>query len=188
MFCNRLSEKEGRSPCYKLSRIKYFDGGKNIESADVEWLRETDGYRLPTEAEWEYACRAGSISAFNAGEMITPDQANFNAQLSSATSAIGVFRGKTVEVQSFSPNAYGLHNMHGNVSEWCWDYYTVLPAEAIEDPAVSIASPSEGVARVTRGGDWECAPPYCRSAFRMFSPPSDLNAGTGFRIVVGAGR
>lgn len=141
--------------------------------AFTEWLGE--GCRLPTEAEWEYACRAGTATTFNMGNKLMPSQANFNHRTIS---------GKTMPVGSFPPNAWGLYDMHGNVWEWCndWygsDYYKTSPTN---DPQ----GPSSGPCRVFRGGSWFNYEMHCRSAFRDYyhygSVISDMRIG--FRLAI----
>ncbi len=129
--------------------------------------REGRTYRLPTEVEWEYACRAGTTLAFNWGtNTITDKQANFNGGHVYNGSARGVNRARTVPVGSFPANVWGLHDMHGNVWEWCEDWYEF------------------GKRRVIRGGSWGIAPRYLRSASRGSSAPDYLSPNFGFRVVV----
>jgi formylglycine-generating enzyme required for sulfatase activity len=145
------------------------------------WLSRKEGrpYRLPTEAEWEYACRAGATTLFHTGGALSPDQANLG-------------RGKdrkpqsTVRVGSYPPNAWGLYDLHGNVAEWCLDWHGPYPA----GPQVDPVGPADGYARVVRGGSFR--PPvradasrYCRSANRAAHLPDDANRCTGFRVVQG---
>jgi hypothetical protein len=123
-------------------------------------------YRLPFEAEWEYACRAGTTTAFHFGDSLSSDEANFDGQFPYGDSLPGGRRNQAVEVGSFKPNAWKLFDMHGNVPEWCEDIY--------EDRLNS---------RVIRGGGWNKAGSQCRSAFRnvrSYAPQLDL---VGFRVV-----
>jgi len=108
-FCNKLSIQEGLEPVYIITEKKFYDS--DLYSADVIWNKEANGYRLPTEAEWEYACRAGTTTRFNTGDTITEEQAYMGGGVAPAT------------VGSYKPNAWGLYDMHGNVEEWCWDWY-----------------------------------------------------------------
>ena len=150
-------------------------------------LSQKDGveYRLPTEAEWEYACRAGTTTAFYTGGTITTDQANYNGMLSYGDGPKGEFRQRTTPVGSFLANAFGLFDMHGNVWEWCRDgydekYYANSPSE---DPK----GPDSASVRVVRGGSWTSPPYEMRSANRCGGyKPADKNDDFGFRVVVGA--
>lgn len=139
-FCERLSRKEGRT------------------------------YRLPTEAEWEYACRAGATGPF-AGTGRLDDMAWYDANSNGATRPVGTKQ----------PNAWGLYDMHGNVAEWCSDIYD---ADYPKAEAVDPTGPSEGTFRVIRGGSWAHFPLACRSAARNSAPPSYQLRETGFRVVL----
>ena len=120
--------------------------------------------RLPTEAEWEYACRAGTVTPFAYGFRLSSDQANFNAATyDDRLSAPPLERREgSTPVGSFPPNAWGLYDMHGNVMEWCADWYGSYEVQDVEDPA----GPPEGQARVLRGGGWWSPVHACRSARR----------------------
>jgi hypothetical protein len=147
------------------------------------WLSRKEGkpYRLPTEAEWEYACRAGTTTAFHTGDTLTPAQANVGL------APDGKSKIATVKVGSYAANAWGLCDMHGNVAEWCHDWHGPYDAAAQTDPVGRV----DGYARVTRG--WSYLPPshpggaarYCRSANRSGHLPEDANRCTGFRVVLG---
>ena len=153
------------------------------------WLSEKTGkwYRLPTEAEWEYACRAGSRTAFNTGGNITTAQANYDGNRPYNKNRKGQYRARTVAVESFEPNAWGLYNMHGNVWEWCDDvysdkYYDECKAKGlVENPGGP--APEAGSRRVLRGGSWYFPAEICRSAYRGNDPPGDRSNGIGFRLV-----
>ena len=136
--------------------------------------------RLPTEAEWEYACRAGTTTPFNTGETISTDQANYNGNYYTYGSKIkGEYREKTVAVGSFAPNAWGLYDMHGNVFEWCQDWYDSYPLDETIDPV----GVEKGESRVFRGGSWLSYARFCRSAARGRSNPSLRYNYIGFRVV-----
>lgn len=167
MFCNKLSQKDGRTAAYSITDIQLEAGKKNIKSATVSLVSGANGYRLPTEAEWEYACRAGKTTPFNTGETLTADQAN-----------IGQKTNSTMAAKSFKPNAFGLNNMHGNVWEWCWDYYADYETATVRDPQ----GPAEGSGRVNRGGCWFNSPVLCRSAFRYRDSPVNRYDLLGFRV------
>jgi len=137
-------------------------------------------YRLPTEAEWEYACRAGTATAFHYGDDLDSSQANFNGKHPFGNGRKGEYRKTTVKVGSFRPNAWGLYDMHGNVFEWCQDRKGAYPPGAVTDPAGKGA----GSFRVYRGGSWGCRARFCRSAFRYgFFPSFSLNR-FGFRVAL----
>ena len=141
--------------------------------------------RLPTEAEWEYACRAGTTSPFNTGQTISTDQANYDGNYTYGNGKKGVYRIRTITVGSFKPNAFGLYDMHGNVWEWCSDWYEDSYADAnVCDPK----GPASGTDRVLRSGSWSRNPWRGRSAYRDRHPPDDRYSGFGFRVVVSVGR
>ncbi len=159
-----------------------FKGEKNLPVDSVSWddcqefirkLRAKDRkpYRLPSEAEWEFACRAGTTTPFHFGKTISTDQANYNGNCTYGSGKKGVYREKTTPVGSFPANAWGLHDMHGNLFEWCQDWYGDYSQKDVVDPQ----GPEKGEVRVLRGGSWHRNPLYCRSAYRIGNEP-------GYRI------
>jgi formylglycine-generating enzyme required for sulfatase activity len=139
-------------------------------------------YRLPTEAEWEFACRAGTTTDFAFGDSLSSAQANFDGNYPYGEAAKGVFRQKTIAVGSFRPNAFGLYDMHGNVWEWCEDWYHETYAGAPTDGSAWLSG-GEQKSRVLRGGSWNDDAAYLRSAVRGNGPPGDRYNGRGFRVV-----
>jgi len=142
-------------------------------------LKEGVTYRLPSEAEWEYSCRAGTTTPFYTGETISTDAANYDGRKTYAGGKQGVFRDGTSHVGSLVPNAWGLCDMHGNVWEWCSDWYGEYPRGDVTDPT----GPASGDRRVLRGGCWINFPAVCRSANRGKDVPVSWNFHLGFRVV-----
>jgi formylglycine-generating enzyme required for sulfatase activity len=133
-------------------------------------------YRLPTEAEWEYACRAGTTTEFNTGAALFCNDAKFGYSYHSNSSCNS---SSPVPVGSYAPNAWGLYDMHGNVWEWCLDSYASYTAGAVTDPFVT-GGPDRGL----RGGSWGNYSNFCRSAYRYFNVPGYTNDYVGFRVVL----
>jgi formylglycine-generating enzyme required for sulfatase activity len=133
-------------------------------------------YRLPTEAEWEYCCRAGTTTQWNTGTSLSTSEANFAGALANST----YLYGQTAVVGSYAPNAFGLHDMHGNVFEWCLDSYALYAPGPVTDPFVT-----GGPNRVIRGGSWYDNPAFfCRSAYRYAYAPGYSFSFLGFRVVL----
>ncbi len=129
-------------------------------------------YRLPTEAEWEYCCRAGTTTEWHTGNTLASTQANFNRP----------FGGQPSDVGTYPPNAWGLTDVHGNVWEWCldsWDGTPNYPSSTATDPFTST-----GIGRVYRGGSWSFSDQICRSAFRHIFIPGLSSNAIGFRVVL----
>lgn len=136
----------------------------------------SSGWRLPSEAEWEYACRAGTTTAFSFGENITPEQVNYDGQRPYAGAEVGLRRVWPVSVRSLPRNPWGLYEMHGNVFEWCEDLYVVHPERGIA------AKDTPGASRVLRGGAWNSKGKQVRSAYRDGYAPASSGTKYGFRI------
>ncbi|MEM9089863.1 MAG: SUMF1/EgtB/PvdO family nonheme iron enzyme [Cyanobacteria bacterium P01_F01_bin.53] len=154
-FCQRLSRKTGRD------------------------------YRLPSEAEWEYACRAGTSSAFHYGETLTAEVANYRASSTFGSGPKGEYRRETTDVGSFPANGFGLSDMHGNVWEWCQDHWHDNYEGAPTDGSAWLSS-DENARRLLRGGSWGIVPGNCRSAYRLRLARDFRINSIGFRVVCGA--
>jgi formylglycine-generating enzyme required for sulfatase activity/serine/threonine protein kinase len=205
-FCNKLSEKEGRPPYYGITGIKR-EGDGWIKEAKVS-VEGGGGYRLPTEAQWEYACRAGSTTPFNFGTANNGAESNCNGTAPYGTAEQGPALGRPVPVGGYGPNAFGLYDMHGNVWEWCWDvydegYYKNSPesdpagpsrtpnvvrkkSKTKNSPASDPAGPSGASDRVMRGGAWCALALECRAAHRGWNLPGHRHNDRGFRVARGS--
>jgi formylglycine-generating enzyme required for sulfatase activity len=173
---------------FPVENVSWDEAKEFCEKLSAQPAEKRSGrlYRLPTEAEREYACRAGTKTVFHFGNSLSSKQANFDGDKPYGAEE-GPRLGRTCKVGSYKPNAWGLHDMHGNVWEWCadWydeDYYGKSPRR---DPQ----GPGSGSFRVSRGGCWQFHGQYCRSAFRTGVVPEGRNEGVGFRVaLVPAGR
>ena len=155
--------------------------------AYLAWLNQKlglegqpDEFRLPSEAEWEYACRAGTQTPFSFGDTITPKQANYDGNLTYSSGQRGTYHGKTMPVGFYPANAFGLHEMHGNVWEWCADTWRETYDGAPADGPVWMGG--DDSQRVLRGGCWSNGPEFLRSASRYCAGPSDRRLGIGVRL------
>ncbi len=179
IYCNRLSTADGLTPCYYAdeSYSTVFDGTPPVYSGPVYWNQSANGYRLPTEAEWEYACRAGTDTAYNSGQDNTDcyDDPNLDP-LAWYWYNSG---DETHNVGQKQDNSWELFDMHGNVWEWCWDWYDgdYYEYSPVNDPT----GPDEGSYRVLRGGGWYDLARYCRSAYRSSYSPDVSSYDFGFR-------
>jgi len=166
-------------------------GGEGDRPAEVTWpdavrfctaLSKNTGrtFRLPTEAEWEYACRAGTTTPFNTGTQITTEQANFDGKFVYPGGKPGTYRQRPTPVRSFPPNGWGLYDMHGNAYQWCSDWYGPYPSGDVTDPQ----GPAHGGNRVIRGGRYGSGPRYIRSAARYSYTPNNSSVVFGFRVLM----
>jgi serine/threonine protein kinase len=170
------------SPDHPVERVRFEDAVEFCKrlSAAAEEKKAGRLYRLPTEAEWEYACRAGAATLFHGGNSLSSRQANFNGTEPFGGAEQGTFVRKTVKVGSYPPNAWGLYDMHGNVAEWCLDGPRVYTAQAVDDPR---GPETVGTERVLRGGGWEHSGWWCRCAVRAPSGSTNRYPDRGFRVV-----
>jgi formylglycine-generating enzyme required for sulfatase activity/TolB-like protein len=181
-FCNKLSLRERLTPAYTIDKSRSDPNNKSdIDTVRwlVTWNQKANGYRLPTEAEWEYACRAGTTTPFYFGNNITTGNANYNGTIPYNKNAQGKFFEKTTIVGSFAPNPWGLYDMHGNVYEWCWDWFGNYLNKTQKNPK----GPLTGSSRVYRGGAWDSEGQYLRSAFRNSAVPLYRSKNIGIRLV-----
>ncbi len=166
VFCNSLSTQRGLTPVY--------EGSEN----DWTWNQGANGYRLPTEAEWEYACRAGTTTAFSNGG-ITAVDCSSDPNLDAMGWYCGNADSHLHDAGVKQANPWDLYDMHGNVWEMCWDYYADYPGGSATDPV----GPGTGSNHITRGGAWNSNARYCRSSYRGSSNPDNSFNYIGFRLV-----
>lgn len=169
LFANLLSNEEGLIPCY------YTDAGftspvtsTNYTSGTIYCNFDTDGYRLPTEGEWEYSCRAGTTTAYYWGANMDETYCVYEGN----SFGIAWFGGLTL------PNYWDLSDMSGNVAEWCWDWYGTYPLNTATD----FQGPASGLYRTLRGGSWGDPAEHCRSAYRGYNQPDTRGSLVGFRL------
>ena len=163
--------KAGGGPEHPVEQVSWDDAAEFCRKLSSLANEKKEGrvYRLPAEIEWEYACRAGSDTPFAFGAMLSAAQANFDGSRPTAAARSGAFRRRTTRVGSFAANAFGLYDMHGNVWEWCADWYTPLKHRAL------------------RGGSWNNSGHLCRAARRQKYAPDFRGDSVGFRVAVDVG-
>ncbi|WP_461257686.1 SUMF1/EgtB/PvdO family nonheme iron enzyme [Treponema sp. R80B11-R83G3] len=175
VFCNKLSVMEGLSPAYRISGSTDPSAWGTVPTSSnttwdaVEIISGSNGYRLPTEAQWEYACRAGTTTTYNTGATINDNTGWYTSNSGSKTHQVGLK----------PANAWELYDMHGNVYEWCWDWYDAYS----NNPADNPTGPVTGTNRVLRGGSWNDTAGVLRSAYRPNGGPFYRNSYNGFRLV-----
>ena len=184
-------QKVGRDLKPDPSKFK----GANRPVEQVSWFdalefcrrlnqRTGQRYGLPSEAQWEYACRAGSTTPFHFGATLTPELANYDGNYCYGNGPKGTYRKQTIDVASFPANGWGLHDMHGNVWEWCQDHwhdsYNFAPGD---DQPWLIPAAAADEPRLLRGGSWFSYPGDCRSAYRIRLRPGSADRNVGFRVV-----
>ena len=171
---SHFRDDTGRLP---VERVNWYD-----VQAFLSRLSERSGrhFRLPTEAEWEYACRAGTTTSFSTGATLSPSQANYDARFPGAGGVAGPAPDRTMPVGSYPPNAWGLYDMHGNVWEWCQDWHCEYPSGDVTDPTGECRTEY----RVIRGGSWHFNADSARCALRYTHRPQDSGFSLGFRAAV----
>ena len=185
---SRFTRDAGGGPEHPAERVSWDDAVAFCKRLS-DLPEEQDAgrvYRLPTEAEWEYACRGGTTSVFAHGAGLGSAQANFDGAFPYGRAPAGPALGRTTRVGSYPANNFGLHDMHGNVWEWCADWYDerAYAYSSMHDPK----GPKEGRFRVVRGGCWRSHAATCRAAYRNALVPNNRDPYTGFRVVAVVGR
>lgn len=169
-YCNKLSLKEGYMPCY------------TVFGTTVIWNKNANGYRLPTEAEWEYAARANTDTPFSFGDYVNDNDANcYNAYGYNNDESghwVNGYLQHTVDVNSYNANAFGLYNMHGNVAEWVWNWYGEYNNQEFNPTGAE-----KGNYKIARGGGWNDMPKHIRSAYRSAFPADVPFYSIGIRLV-----
>jgi sulfatase modifying factor 1 len=178
-FCNLLSQQDGFAAYYGMTDVKR--EGEAIKSARVT-VAGSNGYRLPTEAEWEFACRAGMTTRYHFGAMTKADKLNCKPLKSVGYGTTYQWKdlARTTKVGTYPANGFGLYDMHGNVSEWCWDWYD--KDYYGRSPRDNPTGPLGGTHRTLRGGAWLFTEESCRSASRFFHAPHESKDYAGFRV------
>jgi formylglycine-generating enzyme required for sulfatase activity len=173
------------------TKPSHFESDKLLPVENVSWndtkafcikLREITHapFGIPTEAQWEYACRAGTMTPYHFGSQLNGREANCDGTVPYGTVKEGPYLEKTSAVGKYPANPWGLYDMHGNVWEWCSDWYGDYPPESVKDPS----GPADGSIRVLRGGSWRNVAVFCRSANRSWNGPSNRFLNLGFRLAL----
>ncbi|YAF98947.1 MAG: SUMF1/EgtB/PvdO family nonheme iron enzyme (plasmid) [Nodularia sp. CChRGM 3473] len=184
----KLDPSEFKGANRPVEQVSWYDA---VEFCDRLAAHTKRSYRLPSEAEWEYACRAGTTTPFHFGETITTDVANYRGMNnekekwsgSYGRGPKGIYRGETTDVGSFGvANGFGLYDMHGNVWEWCADYWQINYEGSPTNGGAWLTTEDNSL-RLLRGGSWRYVPAYCRSAYRNPREPNSRFSNIGFRVV-----
>lgn len=165
------------NPDYPIVSVSYFDIKVFLDKLND--LSTEYQFRLPTEAEWEYACRAGTKTPYSFGALIYDSLANYNAAIPSKYTTPGTYRGSPEPVGSYPPNQWGLYDMHGNVWEWVSDWFASYSTESVTNPT----GPEDGIDKVIRGGSWYFGAENAKSSFRKIHEPNLWGFSIGFRII-----
>lgn len=176
-------DEEFQGPNKPVVQVSGEDAQKLLKALNQRETGQGRTYDMPTEAQWEYACRAGSTTPFSFGETISTDQANYHGEYTYADGKKGENREVTVTVGSLPANAWGLHEMHGNVAEWCSDWYADYDGKTETDPTGPEAEPKTQQHVVVRGGAWRSYAGACRSACRLRSGANRRHNHLGMRLV-----
>ncbi len=165
---------------YPVEEVSWYDCQEFVKKLNARYAQPGLKWSLPTEAQWEYACRAGTTTAYFWGNALNGDRANCDGNHPCGTTKKGVDKEKTTQVGSYAANEWGLYDMHGNVWEWCSDWDGNYPSSAVTDPPGS----TSGSCRVGRGGSWDDFARYCRSAYRIRIIPEDRSYFLGLRVAL----
>jgi uncharacterized protein (TIGR02996 family) len=180
----RFDRGNGGGPTHPVEQVTWADAVEFCRRLSALPAEKAAGrvYRLPTEAEWEYACRAGTTTPFSMGGPPHAALVNYDGNYVYGGVPRGPYLQRTTPVGSYPPNAFGLYDLHGNVWEWCADWYRKDYYR--EAPAVDPPGPKRGEQRVARGGCWDCVGWYCRAAHRLGDAPTTRDSFNGFRVAL----
>ncbi len=169
---------------YPVDNVSWNDAQEYIHKLTVLYAGDNIMFRLPTESEWEYACRASTITPFYTGDALTTHQANYNGTRPYEKCPPGSYLNRPTNVASYPSNEWGIYDMHGNVWEWCSDFYSTDYYERCVEKGMvtNPQGPMDGTRRVLRGGSWGSGPMGCRSALRGSGNPWNRHR-RGFRVI-----